>query len=80
MSLSHDIDVNMLDDKDTKARVKLIDLATLPGCDFKLLFRNEEINKPMILSQKLGNEYALMVSFLADMTSKSEIESRQCFV
>lgn len=80
VSLSHDIDVNMLDDKDTKARVKLIDLATLPGCDFKLLFRNEEINKPMILSQKLGNEYALMVSFLADMTSKSEIESRQCFV
>lgn len=48
--------------------------------DFKLLFRNEEINKPMVLAQKLGDEYALMVSFLSDMTPESEVQKRMNIV
>ena len=80
VSTSHYIDVNFVDDQKTQARIKLIDLSSFSGQDFKLLYRNEEINKPMILSQKLGDEYALMVSFLADLTAKSEIENRQWFM
>ncbi|CAI2379149.1 unnamed protein product [Moneuplotes crassus] len=35
--------------------------------DFILMYRNNEINKPMLLIQKRDKEYALMVSMLADI-------------
>ena len=77
VSTSHDIDVNLIDDKENKALVKLKDLSKLNEWDFKLLYKNEEINKPMILTQKLGDEHALMISFLVDLAAKPESERKQ---
>jgi len=42
--------------------------------DFVMLFRNEQINTPICLLQKLNDEYALMVSMLADLRSKEELK------
>ena len=78
-SLSHEIDVNFLDTELTQADIFLKDLSmdSVFDQDFKLLFRNKEINKPMVLAQKLGDEYALMISFLSDMTPEADIQRRK---
>ena len=78
-SLSHEIFVNFLDEELTQAEISLKDLSmeSVFDTDFKILFRNEEINKPMVLAQKLDDEYALMISFLSDMTPQNEVQSRK---
>ena len=80
ISTTHNIYTDFVDDKETRAVIRLTDPSTLFDSDFKLLFRNEEINKPIILTQKLGDERALMVSFLADLTSEVDKEKRQASI
>jgi hypothetical protein len=41
-----------------------------------LLLRNNDINKSMVLAQKLDDEYAVMVSFLANVTLEGLSEQR----
>ena len=76
ISKTHKINIEFTNDKETNAIIKLIDLSTLINFDFNLLFRNMDINKPIILTQKLGDERALMVSFLADLMSEIDKEVR----
>ena len=80
ISTTHNIYTDFVDDKETRAVIRLTDPSTLFESDFKLLFRNEEINKPIILTQKFGDERALMVSFLADLTSEVDKEKRQASI
>ncbi|CAI2378480.1 unnamed protein product [Moneuplotes crassus] len=70
VSPSHDIKVDFLDPTNKDAFVELAEpgLTTFFDRDFVLLYRNHEINKPMVLMQKRGLEYALMVSMLADIS------------
>lgn len=78
-SFSHEIDVEFLDEAQNQANINLKDqsMDSVFETDFKLVFRNEEINKPMVLAQKLGDEYALTVSFLADLTPEAEVQLRK---
>jgi len=82
MSPSHDINCDFLDTSQKHAKIYLNDVGedSVFETDFKLLFRNEEINKPMVLAQKRGKEYALMVSFLADLTPEAEVQQRKSAV
>ena len=79
ISSSHDIKCDFLNESLSQVKIHLNDVGeeSVFDTDFKLLFRNEEINKPMVLTQKLGNEYALMVSFLADLSPEAEIQMRK---
>jgi ubiquitin len=67
-SPTHPIDINYVDDEMWKAYINLSKKSKkrVFDKDFKLLFKTNETNKPMILAQKFNGEYALMVSFLAD--------------
>jgi hypothetical protein len=79
ISTTHKIQCQFLDDEKSNVKIYLKDLGgdSVFEQDFKLLFRNEEVNKPMVLCQKLGNEYALMVSFLADLSPAAEVQQRK---
>jgi ubiquitin len=81
-SLTHSIKVEFLDEGATQATISIEDMSeeSVFDTDFKLLFRNQQINQPMVLAQKLKDEYALMVSFLADMTPKSEVQKRKTLI
>lgn len=78
VSPSHDIDVEFSDNFRVDAFVTLKEpgIDTFFENDFVVLFRSEDINRPMCLMQKLGDEYALMVSMLADLTPKDKIQER----
>jgi von Willebrand factor A domain-containing protein 5 len=78
VSTTHKIDVKFLDEDMKIVQINLADQSeeTMFNSDFKLLFRNSDINKPMVLAQKLNNEYAVMVSFLADVSPEDEAEQR----
>ena len=78
ISPSHNIKVYFLNDDNKEAFIELDenDENTIFNKDFVILFRTDQINKPTILMQKLGNEYALMVSMLADVTPDDKIEER----
>ena len=80
ISTTHEINTDFVDDKETTATIKLSDPSTFLDSDFKMLFRNEDINKPTILTEKLGNERALMISFLADLTSEDNKLSREAII
>lgn len=82
VSHTHEIDVDFADENRTQAVISLKNLSmeSVFDNDFKILFRNEEINKPMVLAQKLGDEYALMVSFLADLTPEAEVQERKKYI
>jgi len=69
ISKSHDIKVGFQNEDSSKAHIELTEagLDTFFDKDFILMYRNNEINKPMLLMQKRDKEYALMVSMLADM-------------
>ena len=77
--LSHEINAEFLDETRKEVRISLKDqsIKSVFETDFKLLFRNEEVNRPMVLAQKLGDEYALTVSFLADITPATEVQARK---
>jgi hypothetical protein len=78
VSTTHKIDINFVDEDIHKAQINLVDQpeGSLFDSDFKLLFRNSDTNKPIVLAQKLDDEYAVMVSFLADVTPEGLIEHR----
>jgi von Willebrand factor A domain-containing protein 5 len=78
VSTTHKIDVKFVDEDMKAVEISLADQSgeTMFNSDFKLLFRNSDINKPMVLAQKLNNEYAVMVSFLADVSPEDEAEQR----
>mmetsp|Transcript_15733 Transcript_15733/g.18194 ORF Transcript_15733/g.18194 Transcript_15733/m.18194 type:complete len:129 (-) Transcript_15733:1821-2207(-) len=44
--------------------------------DFVLLFRNQDINRPTLLYQQLGGEFAILISMLADVSSPKIIKER----
>mmetsp|Transcript_33567 Transcript_33567/g.38575 ORF Transcript_33567/g.38575 Transcript_33567/m.38575 type:complete len:696 (-) Transcript_33567:462-2549(-) len=77
--LSHDVDVEFGGADNNTARVTLKESArdSLHDMDFKLLFRDASINQPVVLTQQLGNEHAVMVSLLADLTPESDQQTRQ---
>ena len=81
-SLTHEIDVDFIKEDMTEASIMLKDLSmeSVFDKDFKILFRNDEINKPMVLAQKLKDEYALMISFLADLTPEAEVQDRKKYI
>ena len=54
------------------------DQKTFTSEGLKLLFRNSDVNKPLVLAQKVSKtEYALLVSFLADLTPEEEVKQRK---
>ena len=79
VSTSHEIKVDFLDDSRRDAFVELEEpgLDTFFDKDFVILYRNESINKPMILMQKKDDEYAIMVSMLADLTPPEVWEEKK---
>jgi ubiquitin len=79
ISPSHEIDTQFVDEDKTEAQISLknSDLSQAFENDFVILYRNDHINTPMILTQKLGDEYAIMVSMLADLTPEEEFKERQ---
>jgi hypothetical protein len=76
VSTTHKIDVKFLDEDMKTVQINLVDQSeeTIFNSDFKLLFRNSDVNKPMVLAQKLKDEYAVMVSFLADVSPENQVE------
>jgi hypothetical protein len=43
-----------------------------------ILFRNDLLNKPIVLTEKLdGDKHAMILSFMADLRNKEEVEQRR---
>ena len=80
ISKTHEINIEFVDDKEDSVIIKLIDSSTLLYSDFKLLFRNEDINKPVILTQKFNDERAILISFIADLTPEIDMKARQTMI
>uniref|UniRef100_A0A7S3NSF0 Ubiquitin-like domain-containing protein n=1 Tax=Euplotes crassus TaxID=5936 RepID=A0A7S3NSF0_EUPCR len=74
MSPSHEIKVDFLDSNCHNATIELLEteIDQFFNKDFIMLYRNDQINKPIVLLQKKNNEYALMVSMLADVRATTE--------
>ena len=78
ISPSHEITVDFSDETRKTAIVELMNPKDkFFDEDFNILYRNESITKPMALVQKKHDEYAVMVSMLADLTSSEEWEERK---
>ncbi|CAI2385082.1 unnamed protein product [Moneuplotes crassus] len=74
ISPSHQIKASFLDEDNQVARVDLENPKTKDffSRDFKLMYRNQDINIPSAIVQKKGDFYALMVCMLADCTHKKD--------
>ncbi|CAI2384876.1 unnamed protein product [Moneuplotes crassus] len=77
ISSSHEINTTFSDENNQVARINLdsSDANSFFERDFKLLYRNREVNRPIAVAQCKGNIYALMVSMLADCTPEMEWDS-----
>lgn len=79
ISTSHEIETIFLDDQNqvSVTSLKEIEAKHLFKRDFSFLYRNREINKPTILVQQNGDQFAMMVSFLADCTPEKEWDDKR---
>ena len=77
VSFSHYIN-SEFDEDEMKAKVTLEDSdKSLFDKDFHLVYRNENVNTPSVLAQVNGKETALAISFLTDLASQEEVDTRK---
>ncbi|CAI2384133.1 unnamed protein product [Moneuplotes crassus] len=79
VSPTHQIETKFSDDNNQEAHIMLSpsEENLLFKKDFKILYRNHEINKPTAIMQKKDNLYVLMVCMLADCTPEKEFDENR---
>jgi hypothetical protein len=74
VSPTHDIKVFFGNNYKT-AEVALSDPGSFYENSFTVLFRNQLLNQPIVLTERVkGREHAMILSFMADLRDKDEIE------
>lgn len=73
-SPSHEIKVDFFESNGHNATIELLEteIDQFFNKDFTMLYKNNQINKPIVFLQERNNEYALMVSMLADVRTITE--------